>query len=94
MEGVRVIGKIWTNCSFPSGHVAASTAVLAALFYLFKKFRKEWLIFLAAIFILFLAFARIYVGMHYPSDVLGGIIVGSISSFLVIRLDKHIKFSN
>jgi len=94
IEGVKIIGRVWENCSFPSGHVAASTTALIVLFYLFKKFRKKWLILSAVLFVLFLAFARIYAGMHYPSDVLGGTIVGLISALLAIWLDKQIKFSN
>lgn len=93
IEGVKVLGKMWENCSFPSGHVATSVAALLVLFYLFSQLRKNWLIILSIIFILFLGFARIYVGMHYPLDVLAGIIVGSISAALVIWLDKQIKFS-
>ena len=93
LEGVKVIGKIWENCSFPSGHVAASAAAIVILFYLFPKIRKNWLISLSLIFILFLSFSRVYVGMHYPLDVLAGLLIGLISGFLVIFLDKHIKFS-
>lgn len=92
IEGVKVLGKIWENCSFPSGHVAASVAAILILFYLFPKIRKNWLIILSIIFILFLGFARVYVGMHYPSDVLVGIIIGLISVILVIWLDKQIRF--
>jgi len=93
VEGVKVLGKIWENCSFPSGHVAASVAALIVLFYLFPKIRKPWLIILSIIFILFLGFARVYVGMHYPSDVLAGVIIGLISAVLVIWLDKQLRFT-
>jgi len=92
IEGAKVLGKIWENSSFPSGHVAASVAALLIIFYLFKL-RKNWLIFFSIIFILLLGFSRIYVGMHYPSDVLGGIIIGLISVIPVIWLDKQLIFS-
>lgn len=92
LEGVKVLGKMWKNCSFPSGHLASSTATLLILFYLFPQMRKKWLIILSIIFILFLAFSRIYVGMHYPLDVLAGILIGLISAAIVIWFDKQIKF--
>jgi undecaprenyl-diphosphatase len=92
IEGLRVIGKVWENCSFPSGHVAASVAALLIIAYLFKL-RKNWFILSSILFILFLSFARIYVGMHYPTDVLAGLIIGLISVILVIWLDKQVKFS-
>ena len=92
IEGVRAIGKIWTNSSFPSGHLAASVAALLILAYLFR-IRQRWFILFSVIFILFLGFARIYVGMHYPTDVLGGVIVGLISTIPIIWIDKQVKFS-
>ena len=92
IEGLRVLGKTWENSSFPSGHVAASVAALLIIAYLFK-IRQKWFIFSSILFILFLSFARIYVGMHYLSDVLAAIPIGMISAALVIWLDKQIRFS-
>ena len=91
MENVRVIGKVWENCSFPSGHVSATVTALILLFYLYK-IRQRWLIFSSFCFLLVLSFARIYVGMHYFTDILAGIIIGLFSVFLTIFLDKQIKF--
>jgi undecaprenyl-diphosphatase len=86
-----VIGKIWGNCSFPSGHLAVSVAAILIISYLYNL-KKGWFIFSSSLFILFLAFARIYVGMHYLSDVLGGIILGFISSLIIIYLERQIKW--
>ncbi len=91
MENVKVIGKIWENCSFPSGHISATVTALLLLFYLYKT-RQKWLIFSSFCFVLFLGFARIYVGMHYFTDILGGIIIGVFSVLLIIFLDKQVKF--
>lgn len=91
LEGVRTLGHLWSNSSFPSGHIASSMAALVMLAYLFKD-QLKWIVFLS-FFVLFLGFARIYAGMHYPLDVLGGIIVGSFSAATIIWLDKQIKFS-
>ena len=93
IDGIKALGKIWADSSFPSGHVAASVAALVIIFYLFR-IRQKWLIFSSVIFILFLGFARIYAGMHYPTDILGGIIVGLFSALPVIWLDKQVKFSD
>src|SRR4030042_2444503 len=92
VAGVKVISKNWSNCSFPSGHVAASVTALIIIFYLFK-IRQKWPLLFSIIFILFLGFSRVYAGMHYPIDILGGIIAGLISAVLIIWLDKQIKFS-
>jgi len=45
LEGIRVIGKIWNNCSFPSGHLAVSSATLLVIGYLYNL-KKNWFIFL------------------------------------------------
>jgi undecaprenyl-diphosphatase len=93
LEGIRVIGKIWENCSFPSGHLATSSAALFILGYLYNL-RKKWFIFFSSTFILILGFARIYVGMHYLSDVLGGMAIGIISALFIIHFYHSIEWKS
>ena len=70
------------NASYPSGHTAASIAVYAGLVLLLtsrdlRPARCASLAWIAAIFIpLFVAFSRMYRGMHHPLDVMGGALVG------------------
>jgi len=93
-----IIGKIWPrqrpfvkepslglivhsdNASFPSNHTANSTAVGLHLLC----HRAVWgptLFFYSMV----LGFSRVYTGVHYITDVLGGIFLGTISHFLVAR---------
>lgn len=67
------IGKKYLDSSFPSSHMASTLAVLSVYFYYYRKF---WSVML--LFILFMAFARMHNGMHYPSDVLAGLFLGII----------------
>lgn len=60
--------------SFPSGHTSASFAAVAALY--FSGERKIWKAALALAILI--AFSRMYLYVHYPTDVLGGIICGII----------------
>ncbi len=64
--------------SFPSGHTASSFAAAAALF--FSGMTKLWkpALALAAI----IAFSRMYLYVHYPTDILGGIVIGVLSAYI------------
>lgn len=66
--------------SFPSGHAAFFFALVPLAFLLGKK-AGYW--FVAAS--LLMAFARIAAGVHWPSDILGGIAIG-LASFWIIKL--------
>lgn len=60
--------------SFPSGHTAAAFVMVFAIFHFYPLFFG--LILVVACLI---AISRVYLGLHYPSDILGGIILGYIS---------------
>lgn len=61
-----------TDFSFPSGHTFSSFAAAIALFYGFKRYWGCAALALAAL----IGFSRIYLFMHYPSDVLAGALFG------------------
>lgn len=68
--------------SFPSGHTTSAFAALIPVFLWCDK-KKSWLALVAA---LLLGASRNYVCVHYPSDVLGGIIVGLIAGLLAFAI--------
>lgn len=67
--------------SFPSGHTASSFAV-AAVFIETDNAASLEIILLASL----IAFSRIYLGVHYPSDVIGGGIIGFLCGLLTVIL--------
>ena len=67
--------------SFPSGHTASSFAV-AAVFIKTNNSASLIIIILASL----IAFSRVYLGVHYPSDVLGGGIIGFFCGLLTVML--------
>jgi len=75
--------------SFPSGHTMISVCVYGYLLYLVKssvknKFLKYFLSTVLVILILSIGISRVYVGVHYFSDVLAGYLLASIILILVI----------
>ncbi|WP_406142025.1 phosphatase PAP2 family protein [Streptomyces sp. NBC_01089] len=66
-----------SDFAFPSGHTTTAAATVAALYLLNRKLSA-----IAAVFALFEAFTRVYVGAHYPHDVLGSAILALPIAFL------------
>lgn len=69
--------------SYPSGHAMSAMAFYGFLIYLFYRFKinifiKIGIIMLLGILILSIGFSRIYLGVHFPSDIAGGFIAGFI----------------
>ncbi|MCK7615914.1 phosphatase PAP2 family protein [Roseibium sediminicola] len=69
-----------TFTSFPSGHSTTVAALATALAFIFPAYR--WLIIVAAFW---LAFSRVMVGAHYPSDVIAGTLLGMTFTFFTVR---------
>lgn len=70
-EQIRPIGKKFSDSSFPSSHMATSVAMLVVITSFYPS-----LIIPAILFNLIMAFSRLHNGMHYPSDILAGVILG------------------
>lgn len=71
--------------SFPSGHTASSFAAAGILWRELRKYRAYILAGASLI-----AFSRLYLFVHYPSDIIGGIALGLFCSWLVWTLGKKI----
>lgn len=74
--------------SFPSGHTTVAFASATALSLSYKKWYVTAPAFAYAGFV---GYSRMRLGVHYPSDVLGGIVVGVGSGFLTWFLDKRMN---
>lgn len=87
-----------TSFSFPSGHAMVGTAFYAFLIYIIykdvkNKYLKYGLITFLSFIILSLVFTRVYLGVHYASDVIGGFVI-AISYLIIFIKFGYNKFLN
>lgn len=86
-EGISLLITAPKDFSFPSGHTAASFTAVAALYFAGEK--KLWKISCAVAVLI--AFSRMYLYVHYPTDILGGIIVGIVSGLVGAYIIKRVQ---
>ena len=77
---ILLVGKA-PDYSFPSGHTGSAFALAVVIFMVMD--RKYGII--ALILASLMGFSRLYVGIHYPSDVLGGVILGVVTSVIAVK---------
>ena len=85
---INIIINPPTSYSFPSGHTASSFVSAFIIAYYNKKFGIVTFILATLI-----GFSRLYLFVHYPSDILVGILLGCIVAIITISLMKNIKFT-
>ncbi|MDO8526975.1 MAG: phosphatase PAP2 family protein [Deltaproteobacteria bacterium] len=81
--------------SFPSGHAINGIAYWGYLAWFVKK---PWVTVVSALMILLIGLSRVYLGLHYPTDILGGWVLGGLLLFIFIRstsfLEKYFSRQN
>jgi undecaprenyl-diphosphatase len=73
---------------FFSGHASNSMAIAIFSGLMLKK-RFKYIIYILIIWAVIMAYSRIYVGVHYPLDVLCGMVFGALSGFMFYRLNMY-----
>ncbi len=80
---------------FPSGHTSIAIAFWGALFYLY---RKKWIRGICMALMVLIPFSRLYLGVHFLADVLGGLVLGglmlAISYYFILRPQRLQPFMN
>ena len=82
LEGARILVGCTNSFSMPSNHAANSFAIIFALSYISGK----WVRWMALTVAMLVGFSRVYIGVHYPSDVIVGALTGIAVSILVIKV--------
>jgi membrane-associated phospholipid phosphatase len=89
LEQVRLVLK---RCpggySFISNHAANHFGLATFMVLTFKPIFKNWM-YLAYLWAFIISFAQIYVGVHYPLDIAGGALLGTMAGFLTASIYRH-----
>lgn len=81
--------------SFPSGHSMGSAVCYVLIAYLFARYEKNKFVkfliyFIAVLSSVIIAFSRVYLGVHYPSDVVAGFMMGITSVIIFILIYRRL----
>lgn len=79
--GIDIIIRAPRDYSFPSGHTLASVISAYILWHTGKKAGAA-----AAVAAALIAFSRLYLYVHYPTDVLGGLLLGLVIGFITLKI--------
>ena len=96
MSGILEYSEWWRyagsviedDFSFPSGHTTAMMAAMMSIFFFSKSKKKYWTI----LFVVLMGISRNYLMVHYPSDILGGVIVGFVGALVAYYITKLIYY--
>ncbi len=86
LENVHLLINCTKSFSFPSSHATNMFTGTMILSFIYPKLRIA-LLFIASM----VAYSRVYVGVHYPLDAIGGIILGFLCAFTVIFVYKSLS---
>jgi len=90
LDNVNLLVSCTESFSFPSSHAVNNFAAAVFFSIIFPRY-KVWFYTIATL----LAFSRPYVGVHYPSDVIGGALIGSLIGYIfaliVLRINKALN---
>lgn len=85
IDGLTILINPPHGYSFPSGHTSAAFCLAMILFFINKRASV-----VAFVFAVLMGFSRMYTGVHYPSDVLGGALVGVVAALIVGLVNKYV----
>ncbi|MDG1714652.1 phosphatase PAP2 family protein [Lacinutrix sp.] len=91
IDHMRLV-KSWCGGQFGyfSGHASNSMAV-AVFAGLMLRDRYKYLIFMLLFWAALMGYSRIYIGVHFPLDVVSGFVFGALSGFTFYKLDKYLQ---
>lgn len=87
LEGLQVLIHKPSDYSFPSGHTSSSFCAAITMYLSLPKKYGIVILILASL----IAFSRLYLGVHYPTDIIGGVCIGIIVGNMVTKVYQRMK---
>ena len=88
IEGLTLLSTPEIDTSFPSGHTSCAVSVGLAILLAAKR---KWPGIIMMAFAALMAFSRLYLGAHYPSDVLTAIVTATLMTFLALFVFRKLE---
>lgn len=73
-----------TTHSFPSGHTTLAASIAAIVWVSLR----DWRTVAACVFVVLVGAARVYQGMHWPSDILGSLVLGAVAGYIAVSVTR------
>jgi len=85
-----IVQRLWPagGRGFPSGHTQSAVVIWG---YLASQFRNRWFWAVAGSLILLIPLSRVYLGVHFPTDLLGGYLLGAALLVLYLRFQPAVE---
>lgn len=85
-----IVQRLWPagGGGFPSGHTQSAVVIWG---YLASRFRKTWVWVVAGALIVLIPLSRVYLGVHFPTDLLGGYLLGTVLLVLYLRFQPGVE---
>ena len=88
ISDVQHLGAEETSYGIPSSHASDSLAVWGYLAY---QIRKRWMWIASIAIIMLISFSRLYLGVHFPHDLIAGWLIGLVVLLLFVKFEKQIS---
>ena len=88
LSNVNLLFPFGNHDSFPSGHVTFLSALAAGVYFFLNSKKLVWALGTGAVVV---GLARVAAGIHWPFDIVGGIILGVAVSWFLFRVQKRYK---